>query len=205
VANTEGVRRAALFLPFALVLAGCSVGGGTKTVTSTHTVTVTHTVTKTTTTSATTTAKPASAPCAAGSLQGTFDGIPGSAGAGQTSYRLKLTNTGATSCWVQGIPQVQLLGTTGAANPTNASAAPPSPANPPKVSLAHGASATADARFSPDVPGTGDKNQPGQCEDTSTVLRVTAPGGGTLDAPIQPPTPVCERGSLHFTVFAAAS
>ena len=30
-----------------------------------------------------------------------------------------------------------------------------------------------------------------------------APGGGTLDAPIQPPTPVCERGSLHFKAFAA--
>jgi Protein of unknown function (DUF4232) len=199
------VRRAAVLLPFALVLAGCSVGGGTTTVASTQTVTVTHTVTKTTSSSTTTTARPASAPCAAASLQGSFAAIPGSSGAGQTSYRLTLTNTGATSCWLQGIPQVQLLGTTGAANPTDASPAPPSPANPPKVSLAHGKSSTADARFSPDVPGTGDKNQPGQCEDTSTVLRVTAPGGGTLDAPIQPPTPVCERGSLRFTVFVAAS
>lgn len=200
------MKRAALLLPIALALAGCSVGGSTKTVTSTRTVSVTHTVTVTKTTSSTTTSsKPASAPCAAGSLQGTFAVIPGSAGAGQTSYRLTLTNTGATPCWLQGIPQVQLLGTTGAANPTDASAAPPATANPPKVSLAHGASAKADARFSPDVPGTGDKNQPGQCEDTSTVLRVTPPGGGTLDAPIQPPTPVCERGSMSFTVFTAAS
>lgn len=204
VANSEGVKRAALLIPLALTLAGCSMGGSTKTVTNTQTVTVTRTVTKTTTSPTTTTSNPAAAPCAAGSLQGAFAGIPGSAGAGQTSYRLTLTNTGATSCWVQGIPQVQLLGTTGAANPTNASAAPPVSANPPKVSLAHGGSATSDARFSPDVPGTGDKNQPGQCEDTSTVLRVTAPGGGTLDAPIQPPTPVCERGSLHFTAFVAA-
>lgn len=197
------MKRAALLLPFALVLAGCGVGGGTTTVTSTQTVTVARTVTRTAA-ATTTTSKPASAPCAAGSLRGTFAVIPGSAGAGQTSYRLTLTNTGATSCWVQGIPQVQLLGTTGAANPTNASPAPPAAANPPKVSLAHGGSANADARFSPDVPGTGDRNQPGPCEDTSTVLRVTAPGGGTLDAPIQPPTPVCERGSLHFTAFVAA-
>lgn len=204
VANFQVVKRAALLIPFALVLAGCSLGGSTKTVTSTQTVTVTRTVTKTTT-SSTTTSKPASAPCAAGSLQGTFAAVPGSAGAGQTSYRLTLTNTGATSCWLQGTPQVQLLGTTGAANPTDATAAPPVSANPPKISLAHGGSATADARFSPDVPGTGDKNQPGQCEDTSTVLRVTAPGGGTLDAPVQPPTPVCERGSLRFSAFAAAS
>jgi Domain of unknown function (DUF4232) len=201
------VKRAALLVPVAALLAGCSVGGGTTTVTSTQTVTVTRTVTTTapsgTTTSST---KPAAGPCAAGSLQGSFDGIPGSAGAGQTSYRLTLTNTGATSCWVQGLPQVQLLGTTGGANPTNVTAAPPVQASPPKVSLAHGASATADARFSPDVAGTGDVNKPGApCEATSTVLRVTAPGGGTLDAPIQPPTPVCERGSLRFTAFVAAS
>ena len=200
------MTRAALLLPFALVLAGCSVGGSAKTVTRTQTVTVTHTVTKTTSSSTTTArSKPAAAPCAAGGLHGAFAVIPGSAGAGQISYRLTLTNTGATRCWLQGVPQVQLLGTTGAANPTNATAAPPAPASPPKVSLAHGASATADARFSPDVPGTGDKNQPGPCEDTSTVLRVTAPGGGTLDAPVQPPTPVCERGSMSFSVFVAAS
>lgn len=199
------MRRAALLIPFALVLAGCSVGGSTKTVTNTQTVTVTKTVTRTTPSSTTTTSKPASAPCAATSLQGFFAGIPGSAGAGQTSYRLTLTNTGTASCWVQGLPQVQLLGTTGAANPTSVSAAPPAPASPPKISLAPGKSATADARFSPDVSGTGDVNKPGApCEETSTVLRVTGPGGGTLDAPIQPPTPVCERGSLHFTDFTAA-
>lgn len=200
------MKRAALLIPLALALAGCSLGGSTKTVTSTQTVTVTHTVTTTrTTSSTTTTSTPASAPCAGGSLQGAFAVIPGSAGAGQISYRLTLKNTGATPCWVQGIPQLQLLGTSGAANPTDVTAEPPTTANPPKVSLAHGASATADARFSPDVPGVGDKNQPGPCQDTSTVLRVTAPGGGTLDAPIQPPTSVCERGSLHFTVFKAAS
>ena len=91
----------------------------------------------------------------------------------------------------------------GGALPTSTSAEPPAPANPAKVSLQHGESAGAEARFSPDVNGTGD-NAPGQCQPTATVLRVTAPGGGTLDAPIQPPTPVCERGSLHFRVFASA-
>jgi Domain of unknown function (DUF4232) len=205
VANSEAMR-AVLAVVAVSALAGCSFTGGTKTVTVTQTVATTRTVTVTTTAGGTTTTGgTASAPCASGSLQGTFAGIPGSAGAGQTSYRLTLTNTGATACWVQGIPQVQLLGTTGAALPTDASAAPPVQAHPPKVSLQQGQSATADARFSPDVPGVGDKNQPGQCEDTATVLRVTAPGGGTLDAPIQQPTPVCERGSMRFTAFAAAS
>jgi hypothetical protein len=182
-----------------LALAGC---GGTKTVTVTNTVTHVRTVTVTTPT--TTTAKPASAPCSSSELSGAFTAIAGSAGAGQISYRLTLTNTGTTACFVQGIPQVQLLGTTGSANPTSASAEPPVVANPPKISLQPNGAASADARFSPDVNGVGD-NSPGQCQPTSTVLRVTAPGGGTIDAPIQPPTPVCEKGSLHFKNFAAAS
>jgi Protein of unknown function (DUF4232) len=199
VANTQGVRGALLIIPV-LALAGC---GGTKTVTVTQTITHTRTVTVTTTRSGTTTTTAASASCAAGSLQGSFDVVPGSPGAGQISYTLKLTNTGATPCFVSGIPQVQLLGTTGTALPTAPSAEPPVPANPPNVSLQHGQSATSEARFSPDVNGTGD-NATGQCQPTATVLRVTAPGGGTLDAPIQPPTAVCERGSLHFRIFTSA-
>lgn len=199
MANTQGVR-AALAILAVLALAGC---GGTTTQTVTQTVTHVRTVTVTTTAAGTTTTTAASAPCAAGSLQGSFDVVPGSPGAGQISYKLTLTNTGATPCFVSGIPQVQLLGTTGGALATSASAEPPAPANPPKVSLQHGGSAVAEARFSPDVNGTGDSTT-GQCQPTATVLRVTAQGGGTLDAPIQPPTPVCEQGSLHFKVFTAS-
>ena len=199
MANTQGVRHGLVVLAV-LALAGC---GATKTVTVTQTVTHARTVTVTTTTTGTTTTTAASAPCAAGSLQGSFDVVHGSPGAGQISYTLTLTNTGATPCYVSGIPQVQLLGTTGTALPTAPSAEPPVPTNPPKVSLQHGKSAATEARFSPDVNGTGD-NTAGQCQPTATVLRVTAPGGGTLDAPIQPPTPVCERGSLHFRVFTSA-
>jgi hypothetical protein len=193
--------RAALLGVAVLALAGC---GSTTTVTVTNTVTHTRTVTVTRTATTATTPVTATSPCAAGSLQGSFDAVPGSAGAGQISYRLTLTNTGATPCFVSGIPQVQLLGTTGSALPTSASAEPPVPANPPNVSLAHGKSTYAEARFSPDVNGTGD-NAPGQCQPTATVLRVTAQGGGTIDAPIQPPTPVCERGSLHFRIFGSGS
>ncbi len=200
MANTQGVR-SALVIVAVLALAGC---GGTTTQTVTQTVTHLQTVTVTTTAATTTTKTAASAPCAAGSLQGRFDVVPGSPGAGQISYKLTLTNTGATPCFVSGIPQVQLLGTTGGALATSASAEPPAPASPPKVSLQHGGSAVAEARFSPDVNGTGDSTT-GQCQPTATVLRVTAQGGGTLDAPIQPPTPVCEQGSLHFRIFTASS
>ena len=197
--NTERVKRVPAIL-FVLALAGC---GSTTTVTVTNTVTHTHTVTVTKPAATTTTTAAATVACAADHLSGSFDGVPGSAGAGQIVYRLKLTNNGATSCYVSGIPQVQLLGTTGNALPTSTSATP-GQAAPANVSLAHGASASAEAQFSPDVPGTGDA-QGGKCQPTATVMRVTAPGGGTLDAPIQPPTSVCEQGSLHFKPFVAAS
>jgi Protein of unknown function (DUF4232) len=190
--------RAGLLVVAVLALAGCGGGGGTTTVT--QTVTHVKTVTVHAVTTSTTTAATASAPCAAGSLTGSFDEVPGSAGAGQIVYTLKLTNTGSSACFVSGIPQVQLLGTTGKALPTSASAAQAGTATAVKVSLRHGGSASAEAQFSPDVTGTGDATS-GQCEPTATVLRVTAPGGGTLDAPIQPPTPVCEQGSLHFKNF----
>ncbi|MDE3190745.1 MAG: DUF4232 domain-containing protein [Acidobacteriota bacterium] len=191
--------RAGLLGLAVLALAGC---GGTTTITVTSTVTHTRTVTVTRP-ATTTTAPAASAACTAGNLQGSFDGVQGSAGAGQIVYQLKLTNTGASPCFVTGIPQVQLLGTTGNGLPTNASPEPGQPAAA-KVSLAHGASATADAQFSPDVPGTGDSTS-GRCQPTATVLRVTATGGGTLDAPIQPPTSVCEQGSMRFKPLVAAS
>ena len=192
--------RAGLLAVAVLALAGCG-GGGTTTVTQTVTHVLTVTLHATTTTSSTV-AAPASAPCAAGNLTGSFDEVPGSAGAGQIVYKLKLTNTGSSPCFVSGIPQVQLLGTTGKALPTSASAAQLGTATAAKVSLQHGHSASAEAQFSPDVTGTGDATS-GQCQPTATVLRVTAPGGGTLDAPIQPPTPVCEQGSLHFKLFTS--
>jgi hypothetical protein len=193
--------RAALLAVAVLALAGCG-GGGTTTVT--QTVTHEKTVTVHAATTSTTVAAPATSPCTAAGLAGSFNEIPGSAGAGQIHYRLTLTNQGSSACFVSGLPQVQLLGTTGKALPTSVSAAPPEPAKPPTVSLQHGDSAIAEAQFSPDVNGTGD-NSPGQCQPTATVLRVTAPDGQTLDVPIQPPTPVCEQGSLHFKVFAASS
>jgi hypothetical protein len=191
--------RRVLLLVAVLVLAGC---GSTKTVTVTNTVTQVQTVTAPPP-ATTTTATPAAVSCVAGNLKGTFAAVQGSAGAGNISYRLTLTNTGSSACFVSGTPQVQLLGTTGGALPTSVSTVPAG-AIGAKVTLHHGGSAHADARFSPDVNGTGD-NAPGQCQPTATVMRVTAPGGGTLDAPIQPPTPVCERGSLQFTVYSAGS
>jgi hypothetical protein len=52
------------------------------------------------------------------------------------------------------------------------------------------------------VPGTGDTSGP-QCEPKAHTLRVTV-GSGEVDAPVTPATPVCERGSLFFSSYAAA-
>ena len=188
----------------ALVIAATATGcGGTKTVTvtTTHTVTATRTVT----TTPTTTGGPAVAVCAGNELRGTFAVVSGSAGAGQISYRLRVTNASASACVVSGMPAaVQLLDTQGRPLPTHATAAQPGRQTAARVVVQPGESASADARFSPDVPGIGEAQSGRPCEPTAATLRFTASGGGSVDAPIRPPTPVCEHGALRFSLFTAA-
>jgi hypothetical protein len=65
--------------------------------------------------------------------------------------------------------------------------------------------AQATARFSPDVPGPGEPVSGRQCEPTAYKVRVTPPsGGGTLVAPILPPTPVCEHGTVFLSTLSRA-
>jgi hypothetical protein len=174
VENTEGMKRFAL-LGVILLAAGC---GSTKTVTETQTATTT--VTKTVT---------AGGACAGSALSATFDAIPGSQGAGNIVYALKLTNTSSTTCELS-ITNLQLLDASGNDVPTNITP-------PPSSSIGAGESVAYNARFSPDVNGTGD-NTNGQCQPTSHTLRLSVSGGGTADVPISPPTPVCEKGSMSF-------
>jgi hypothetical protein len=183
------------------VAAGC---GGTKTVTVTQTSTTVQTVTVTTTTAAaTTTTGPAeAAACTGADLAGRFAVVPGSAGAGNIVYSLRLTNTSASPCFVSGLPAVTLLDRNGSPLPTHVSAAQPGQATAARIVLQSRDTAKADARFSPDVPSTGEQ-QTGPCEPKSYVLRVTAPDGGTVAAPISPPTAVCGHGSLSFSVFSS--
>jgi hypothetical protein len=183
----------------ALIAAGC---GSTKTVTVTNTVTTVRTVTTTETPTAPTTTQSAgsASPCTGDDLQASFTGIEGSAGAGQVSYELTLTNTSAAACSVSGVPVATLLDKTEGAMQTQISTPSSGPAGGTVV-LQHGDKAKADARFSPDVPGVGEQ-QTGRCEPLSYFLRVTAPGGGTVNAAITPPTSVCEHGSLSFAPFS---
>jgi hypothetical protein len=190
---SEDMMRAALALTFVLALAAC---GGTTTVTVTQTVSSTETVT-------TQSNESAAAPCLASALSGNFAAIPGSAGAGQIAYRLRLTNEGDTACFVSGFPASQLLDQKGATLPTNLSPDRPGTGTAPRVDLKPGDAATADVRFSPDVPGSTEQTA-GACEPTAYTLRLTV-GDGTVDAAIVPPTPVCERGSLQYRNLTAAS
>jgi hypothetical protein len=184
------------------VAAGC---GGTKTVTVTQTSTTVRTVTVTTpaTTAATTTAPAEAAACTGADLTGSFSAVPGSAGAGNIVYSLHLTNASSSPCFVSGLPAVALLDKNGSPLPTHVAAAQPGQATAARIVLQSGDTAKADARFSPDVPGTGEQ-QIGPCEPKAYVLRVTAPGGGTVAAPISRPTAVCEHGGLNFSVFSSA-
>ena len=182
------------------VLAAC---GATKIVTVTQIVT--RTVTKTTTN---TPAPPTAAACGGGDLGGGFSEVPGSAAAGSITYALTLTNTSSTACSVSGIPKLQLVDAQGGAVPTTVSAAQPGQPTWAKIVLQPGGSATADARFSPDVPGPGEPQtqpspgQPQACEPTAHQLQVTV-GVDSVTVPVSPPTPVCSHGALRLSPLAA--
>lgn len=179
----------------ALSAAGCSIGGGGGT-----TTTVTRTVTRTVTvTRVVTQPSNSSAACTSSQLSGTFTVIPGSGAAGQISYALKLTNTSSSSCTFQGASTAQLLSAGGSPLPTHIQ--PSTGFGLVGAQLSPGASTVVPARFSPSVPGTGD-SQSGPCQPKAYTLKVTLNGGGTVDAPIKPPTSVCERGTLNFDASA---
>ncbi len=139
--------------------------------------------------------------CTGSMLSGTFRVVPGSAGAGNIVYRLRLKNTGPAACFVTGRPVVSLLDAAGRGLPTKATFVGPRGAPAAvKISLSPGSgTATLTARFSPDIPGPGEPFMGSQCERTAYKLRVSPSGGGTLIAPISPPTPVCEHGGLQLT------
>jgi hypothetical protein len=175
-----------------LTAAGC-LGGSTKTVTVGHAHTVTITQTVTTTGSGTSTK-----PCTGTQLAATFTLIPNSAGAGQIAYALNMKNSSDSSCSVRGVPNGTLLAANGTGLPTAVRA---SGDHGRQVVLPPGASATARARFSPDVASEGD-SQSGDCQPQAHTFELVTPGsGGVTEAPIKPPTSVCQRGTLHFEAF----
>jgi uncharacterized protein DUF4232 len=143
------------------------------------------------------------ASCTGGSLRGRFTVVPGSAGAGNIVYRLRVTNTSSSACSISALPFVRLLDAERAPLPTRVAPAMQGQAAGTKITLASGRSATADARFSPDVPGPGEQVLR-RCEPVAHVLRVKPNASGAADVPIRPPTAVCEHGRLSFSLLKVA-
>jgi Protein of unknown function (DUF4232) len=144
----------------------------------------------------------ASGLCTGSVLAGAFKAIPGSAGAGNIVYRLRVENTSKHACGVTGLPALTLLDSAGGKLPTRARfAGTPGTLTAVLVRLAPGGIATLTARFSPDIPGPGEPVSGRACEPTAYRLRVAPSGGGSVVVPISPATPVCEHGSLQIGVF----
>jgi hypothetical protein len=139
--------------------------------------------------------------CTGSQLAGRFAVIPGSAGAGNISYRLTLKNTSAKPCTVTGLPRGQLLDIAKKKLPTQIRAAHPGELTAILVTLVPGGSAYATARFSPDVPGPGEQVK-GPCEPKAYWFRVSAPGGGTTTVKVLPATAVCEHGTMSFSGYS---
>ena len=133
--------------------------------------------------------------CTGAQVSGRFAVIPGSAGAGNIVYRLRLTNVSPETCTLTGLPQVTLRAKDKRRLPTHVRAARPGALTAVLVTLRHGRSAYATARFSPDVPGPGETGR--QCEPKAYWLRVLG-----RDVPVAPPTPVCEHGQLQLTAYS---
>jgi hypothetical protein len=131
-------------------------------------------------------------------ISGSFSVVRGSAGAGNVVYALRLHNKkGSQSCLLRGLPQLRLLGTHNRQLPTSVTADPRY--KPVPFVLRPGRTATAQARFSPDVPGKGEQVAKA-CEPLARTARVIA-GGTSVIVPVRPPTRVCSHGRLVFTPY----
>jgi hypothetical protein len=183
----------------ALAAAGCGLTN-TKTEITTVTQTVTHTVTAPPATT-TSSSSASAAPCDASGLSATFAAEPGSEGAGNIVYKLTLTNTSSSSCFVSGLPIVQLQDSNHKNLPTKGIALVAGSATAAKATIDPIGTATSDARFSPDVNGVGESSNP--CEPKAYILVVTV-GNGTVDANIDPPTSVCSHGQLQLGNYSSS-
>jgi hypothetical protein len=134
-------------------------------------------------------------------LTGTFKVVPGSAGAGNIVYKLRVKNGSGSTCAFPRRPSLRLLDVHGHALPTHATF-PISPVAP--LQIAAGKSAVTTARFSPDIPSGGEP-QSGPCEKAAHKLRVGLIGGASVTVPVLPATQVCGRGSMQFKAIHQGS
>jgi uncharacterized protein DUF4232 len=135
-----------------------------------------------------------SAACTLSSFQGAFKVVPGSAGAGNIVYKLRVVNNSGATCAFSTAPALRLLDKHGHALPTHAKFPQTLVAT---IKIHPGKAAVATARFSPDIPSGGEP-QNGPCEKRAFKLRVGVGPTNALKVPVTPHTRVCGRGSMAF-------
>lgn len=142
--------------------------------------------------------------CTPAHLAASMTVIDGSAGAGHISYAVRVKNAGGTACTVSGRPGLLLLGKRKHALPTHVVADHPGTGTAALVTLTSGKVARAEARFSPDIPSSGEPAS-GPCERKAHFVRVSlaSPGSGALMGPVRPPTPVCGHGRIVLGLLHA--
>lgn len=145
--------------------------------------------------------QPGSSACTLAQLgHGTWKAVPGSSGAGHTAADIAFQNTSSAPCTLTGFPAIVLRDSAGNALPTHVTNFATSPA---AVTLAPGAWAHSELRFSPDIPGPGEP-QDAQCEPNSVTATVQVPGDShVVTVALDAPTPVCEQGAIEAKAFSA--
>jgi hypothetical protein len=138
-------------------------------------------------------------PCRAQEMRAGFSVVRGSAGAKDVSYALTLTNRWPQECTLTGLPQVRLLAKRGRSLPTHVVPLRPEAPTTALVTVKAQGRARATARLSATVRGRAEPAD-GPCEPLAYHLRVRLTGGSIV-APITPPTRVCARGLLQFSAY----
>jgi hypothetical protein len=149
------------------------------------------------------TLQPGSTPCTTAQLgHGAWKSVPGSSGAGHTAADISFQNTSSGPCTLTGFPGIVLRGASGNALPTHVTNFATAPT---AVTLAPGAWAHSELRFSPDIPGPGEP-QDAQCEPNPVSATVQIPGDShTVTVTLDAPTPVCEQGAIEAKGFSAGA
>ena len=139
--------------------------------------------------------------CQTSDLAASYTVVVGSSAAGSISYNLRLTDTSMHQCTIYGYAGMLLLDANHKPLPTNVQRDSLVPKQ--LLRLNPGGSASATVRFSPDVPGVGD-NPSSACQPTAYYAEVTPPDDTTqLVTAVNPPTSVCERGTMQISAFIA--
>ena len=186
-----------------LCLAACSSSPSVSTTTTTHRTTSTTAATTTSTTAATTTSSTAAPAAACTHISASAGGAQGAAGT--ITGLVTVTNTGSTSCTVNGYPTMALYSGSGApitvtmVNGLTVSISAQANAAPTTVSIAPSSTAQFAYQFS-DVPVGAETSCP-----TSEQASVTMPGSTTASGSFALAIAPCGNGTIHVSPLYKAS